>query len=334
MEEVHLRILAVAERKRQERWKRETAALLAKKCQTDGVAGEGEGEGEGEKEGEGGETNEVGLKGEQEGISGQGEEGTAVNGEAGGDDVRGVQTSANGVGGLLTREDSCSSPTPVPSEHHSHSDLHNSYDHVAHAPILTPPSTTPLITPSQTSRSPSPEVPTLSDLSIITQSTASPFPSPHSTHSLAHSPHNDVRSPQNGVVTKTRSSSVDSGHPSDSNLGDSVGSGHGNSFNGCHGDTIDGGALSTLGDSMLEWNGDRSGMGTSQVEGGNKLVSSTRTLVLEGEGRGEVEEEKPEELVLDERGQLFAEELIKIDKDIPRCDREYWCVFPELPVQH
>lgn len=36
----------------------------------------------------------------------------------------------------------------------------------------------------------------------------------------------------------------------------------------------------------------------------------------EGEGEG-VEE-------LDEKGQLFADELVKIDKDIPRCDRDYW----------
>ena len=38
----------------------------------------------------------------------------------------------------------------------------------------------------------------------------------------------------------------------------------------------------------------------------------------DGEGKEEGEME------LDEKGRQFADELVKIDKDIPRCDRDYW----------
>ena len=43
--------------------------------------------------------------------------------------------------------------------------------------------------------------------------------------------------------------------------------------------------------------------------------------VKEGE-----EEEEVEEVPVDTKTQAFIDELSKIDKDIPRCDRDYWCV--------
>ena len=53
-------------------------------------------------------------------------------------------------------------------------------------------------------------------------------------------------------------------------------------------------------------------------------------LVANGGGEGGDRESDPvddgfgEEEFLDSKGQAFAEELFKIDKDIPRCDRDYW----------
>ena len=45
-----------------------------------------------------------------------------------------------------------------------------------------------------------------------------------------------------------------------------------------------------------------------------------------GEGREKGADSDASEELLDSTGQVFAEELFKIDKDIPRCDRDYWCV--------
>ena len=44
------------------------------------------------------------------------------------------------------------------------------------------------------------------------------------------------------------------------------------------------------------------------------------------EGREKGADSDASEELLDGTGQVFAEELFKIDKDIPRCDRDYWCV--------
>ena len=43
-----------------------------------------------------------------------------------------------------------------------------------------------------------------------------------------------------------------------------------------------------------------------------------------GEGREKGTDSDASEELLDSTGQIFAEELFKIDKDIPRCDRDYW----------
>ena len=43
-----------------------------------------------------------------------------------------------------------------------------------------------------------------------------------------------------------------------------------------------------------------------------------------GEGREKGADSDASEELLDSTGQIFAEELFKIDKDIPRCDRDYW----------
>ena len=45
-----------------------------------------------------------------------------------------------------------------------------------------------------------------------------------------------------------------------------------------------------------------------------------------GEGREKGADSDASEELLDSTGQVFAEESFKIDKDIPRCDRDYWRV--------
>ena len=348
IEVVHLRILAAAEKERQERWKRDCATHIS---HTDSVTfGERGGEGgrgevvdgengvkaNGEEEVEGellDEQTENGCGREEEGSA-------AVNGESG----EGVVGTADCVKGSLCSKES-STATLVPME--DHPDLHNGHTH-------TSPSTAPHVTtPSHISRSPSPEMSTLSDISLITQSTASPFPSPHTSHKVAH---NHITSSSNDIIEKARSGSLDSGHSSGCNLGNSIGSGHGNGvMNGCHGDDS---VSDDVDSTPMEWNGDSNGLVPSQGEesGGSKSTLLATTDVvdgamegreeeegegemegegegemegegereIEGEGEREMEGEMEGEMELDEKGRLFAEELIKIDKDIPRCDRDYW----------
>ena len=126
----------------------------------------------------------------------------------------------------------------------------------------------------------------------------------------------------------TRKMSADSGHHSD----------------GQHGNSMDGATLSALlpRAATSEWNGDTNGMEARQGDGRGdverKLVTMTFQLAPErereidgvggggGGGGAKGREERGRSVVeqLDERGSLFCEELFKIDKDIPRCDRDYW----------
>lgn len=308
VEKIHLRILAAEERERQERWKREYAANMSH-IGTLKLRREGEGEGGGEN----------GVKTEDENVecelsdelkhngSRRDEERQALNGS--GKDEEGSEMLAEN--GQLTSEDFRNAVTPVPRDH---SDC---------LPNGTPSSTTPHVTPpSRGSQSPSQE---LNSISIISQNTTS-FPSPH----CAHPSHVDnyITSPQNDIVTKTRSSSVDSGHSSTGNLGNSIGSDPSNSLvNGCHGDIGGRSDVNSSGDSgLLEWNRD---IGMTPRQGGADGTEQVSANATEGErerngereGEGEGEEGGME---LDEKGKQFSEELIKIDKDIPRCDRDYW----------
>lgn len=76
-------------------------------------------------------------------------------------------------------------------------------------------------------------------------------------------------------------------------------------INGCHSDesvTVNGSV------SQVESNEERDGDGV----GG------------EGDRREEGGELEEDEEQLDEIGRHFSDELLKIDKDIPRCDRDYW----------
>ena len=336
VEVVHRRIMAAAEKARQERWKRECATHMS---HTD-VFKFGEERERGGEEVDGGE-NGVATNGDGGEVGEfldvhtengcEKEEGSAaVNGER----EEEVAATADSVERSLCSKESSSTATPVPVQ--SHSDLHNGHTH-------TTPGTTPRVTPpSQILRSPSPEMSTLSDLSSITQSTASPFPSPQ----ISHQPtHNHITSTNDDVITKERSISLDSGHSSGGNLGNSIGSGHGNGvMNGCHGDN---GVRNDVDSTTVEWNGDSIGLAPSQ--GGESSCSkATISDIVDGatamegkeEGEGEGEEEgegegegagegegKGEgegEMELDEKGKRFADELVKIDKDIPRCDRDYW----------
>ena len=306
--------------------------------------------GRGGKRGGGGWRNGVKANGEEEvegelldeqteNGCGREEEGSAaVNGESG------EGPTADCVKGSLCSKES-STATLVPME--DHPDLHNGHTH-------TSPSTAPHVTtPSHISRSPSPEMSTLSDISLVTQSTASPLPSPHTSHKVAH---NHITSTSNDIIEKARSGSLDSGHSSGCNLGNSIGSGHGNGvMNGCHGDDS---VSDDVDSTPMEWNGDSNGLVPSQggESGGSKSTLLATTDVvdgamegreeeegegemegegegemegegereIEGEGEREMEGEGEGEMELDEKGRLFAEELIKIDKDIPRCDRDYW----------
>ena len=291
VEVIHLRQLAAAERERAERWRRECAADTS---HSGGFSLSVRKEGEGEEGGE-----ERGIE-----SHGESEEEKRAN-QNGAEDERVVDETEGGTERtILSSEDSSTNVTPQ----HDLTTLHN---HHTSATI------TPKISPSQSahaSRSPSPEINTFSDLSI---STTSSFPSPHTAQpSITDSTQDYIIPPQNDVITKTRSSSIDSGHSSNCNLGNSIDSSHGNSLvNGCH-------AEIHVGDVPIETSN-----GTEPIlKGGEELALSTLTIVPdpametrdEGKGEGEGEGE------LDEKGQLFAEELIKIDKDIPRCDRDYW----------
>ena len=330
VEEVHLRLLAAAERERAERWRRECAANISHFGGFT-MSREGEGEEEGDGEGGGGEG-----EGEGEGESGEGGEGVVhsdgesdaeeqvANGREGDGrvDDREVGRKSEGEEGEreaknLSSQESISTVTPVPT----HQDLstHHTLIHTSSSTTATPKVLTPS-PPAPPSRSPSPELHTLSDLSVITQSTASSPGTPHPpTDSVPHY----IIPPQDDVITKTRSSSVDSGHSSNCNLGNSIDSSHGNNLvNGCRDDNNVGGGAS------VEWNGDSGGMDSRPKElalsplptVAGPAVGERRREEREGEGEGEGEEQ----MELDEKGQMFAEELLKIDKDIPRCDRDYW----------
>ena len=92
-----------------------------------------------------------------------------------------------------------------------------------------------------------------------------------------------------------------------------------------------------------KWNKDTNGMELRQGNGKTdvepKLVPMNLQLAPEiesyvGDGGGgggggggrKGREERGGSVVeqLDKRGRLFCEELFMIDKDIPRCDRDYW----------
>ena len=270
IEVIHLRLLAIAERERQERMRREYAAHMCELgMSVVGVVREG-------NDGE---------------IEGQGKE-------------------ARGEGGVEEEsENSSSTATPVATQENTPFRKRCVSDQ-------TPPTDTPQ-TPPQTppqehpSRSASPEL--IASETSLTQSTTSPLPSPHTPHPQTHPSEDYIITLQNDIVTKTRSSSVDSGHSS-SNLGNSIGSSQGNGLvNGCHGNEH-------VGEDSTEWNGDSCGMELGQ-EGGEELALSTLTIVPDAAAE---EEEGEGETELDGKGRMFADELFKIDKDIPRCDRDYW----------
>ena len=245
------------------------------------------------------------LPGREGNDGGEGEGGEEEGGEGGGGEERGE------VGeGASSHERSA---TPIVAQ--------DSVPFEGCGSTQTPPTDTPL---AHSLRNSPPELITL------TEHTSPPLPSsPYTTTPQTHPPQTYIIPPQNDVVSKTRSSSVDSGHSSNCNLGNSIGSSHGNGLvNGCHADEHTGD------DSLVEWSGDSSGMDPG-LEGGEELAQSTLTIVPDGrEGEHREEEEEGEKeregegeeggLELDERGRLFADELLKIDKDIPRCDRDYW----------
>ena len=302
VEVIHDRILKTAERERAERWKRELATHLSN---TDSFKKNGsEGEGEGSDEGEA-EEGEVVGEGEVEGEKGSqtGHEETdprldghahsrATSGEREGEGEGEGDGVVGGSRSLLPDDESSDSVTPVPMKEHAILDTGPSPP--SHTPST---STPPLTPPSPQSQNSAPETSTLSDLSLLTESTSSPL---HSSQSSQHY----IISPQNDIITKTRSSSVDSGHSSNCNLGNSINSSHGNGpVNGFHSD------------------------GESSMEHGQEgaCVSNEVTLTVVGDSaEGEEGEEGEGEMELDEKGRRFADELSKIDKDIPRCDRDYW----------
>lgn len=54
-------------------------------------------------------------------------------------------------------------------------------------------------------------------------------------------------------------------------------------------------------------------------------TSGTQETTESGVGKGREEEEGEEVVVpVDPKSQAFMDELYKIDKDIPRCDRDFW----------
>ena len=273
VEVVHLRLLAVAEKERQERMKREYASHMSEL----GVKRIGE-LGPREEDVDGGD------EGASEG--GGGEEGKGEEGE-----------------GVLSGE--CST-TPIAAEDTAHSSEGCGFTQASPTGIPSPAA-------HSSQNATSSELITFTE---ITQSTvsSSPLPSPQkTTPPQTHPPQSYIIPPQNDVITKTRSSSVDSGHSSNCNLGNGIGSSHGNVIvNGVYGDEHAEGV-----DSLVEWNGDGSGMEPGHERGEGM---STLTIVPDSTGEGE----EGEDMELDERGRLFADELLKIDKDIPRCDRNYW----------
>ena len=279
VEVINQKLLAIAEKERQERMRREYAAHMSELgmsvvCEKEEVV-------------EVRECNNGEIEGEGEGVSQEK------------DEQCGERT-------LSSSDVSSSSATPVATHQNTPFEAGCVSDQTPpSATLQTPP-------PAGPSRSASPELITLSEITSTT------LP-PHSTHPPNHHTQDYIITPQDDVVTETRSSSVDSGHSSNCNLGNSIGSSQGNSLvNGCHVDN------STGDDSLVEWNG-HSGMELGP-EVGDEVTSSSGTIVAdtaeemrEGEGEGE-----ERELELDVKGRMFADELFKIDKDIPRCDRDYW----------
>jgi hypothetical protein len=280
VEVVHVRLLAVAERERQERMRREYASHMSE-LGVKRIAELAPREG-----------NDGGDEGAEKGNGGGGEEEEHEGGE---------EEMGEVVGGVSSSEGAA---TPMAVQDHTNFEE-------GCGPTQPPPTDTPLA--AHSSQNTSSELITFTE---ITQSTTSPLPSPNTTPPQTHPPQSYIIPPHNDIITKTRSNSVDSGHSSNCNLGNRTGSSsHGNVLvNGCHADEH-----VEEEDSLVEWNGDGSGMDLG-LEGREGLTQSTLTIVPDGT----VAVEEGEEMVLDERGRLFADELLKIDKDIPRCDRDYW----------